>query len=281
MQRLNVRLISLLLVTVAFIGLLVAVIIPMLRQPETADFKRLDLQRQAVDTSMNVYGPLLADYSGEYANAFNEDRSSDEQTALKERHAELLKMERTANIERLDTMRSSVALKKSEIKSAFQEYEAAYRAVVEYYDRYAANLAIMTETVAGKCDLNSDLNVASASIAEDYTKAADACLSALSSAKKTSDEPTKKMLSSVEKLVKTRRDAFSKAIGKEGLEGSATKISALASLLSVNSELKPIQSQYQADVKAEYTELVNRANDSNNALKKALQPFVKTEGSKV
>lgn len=249
-----------------------------LRQPETADYKRLDSQREAVDTSMNVYSPLFSGYSAEYANVFNEKRSADEQEALKEQYVKTLDTERRVNLDRLNAMRASVALKEQPVKDAYEKYDAAYRAVVEYYEQYAINLANISESIAGKCALNSDLNIGSATLAEDYTKAADACLAALSEAKKTSDEPTKKLLSDVENLVKQRRDAFKKAIGKEGFEQTVTETSALVTLLAINSELKTIQSDYETEVKTAYTKLVNQANESNESFKDALKPYLGEEG---
>lgn len=272
--------------TVIVIGLMAAIVVggggvlavSALRQPEVADYKRLDSQRQAVDTSMNIYSPLFSGYTAEYANTFKEKRSADEQAALKKQYATMLDTERRVNIDRLNDMRSSVALKERPVKAAHAEYDTAYRAVVEYYEQYAINLANITESIAGKCDLNAELNVGSATLAQDYTKAADACLAALSEAKKTSDEPTKRLLSDVEKLVKQRREAFNDAIGKEGLEQTITKTTALLTLLSINSELTTIQSDYETEVKTEYTKLVNQANESNESLKDALKPYLGEAG---
>jgi hypothetical protein len=250
-----------------------------LRQPDVADFKRLDSQREAVDTSMNIYSPLFSGYSTEYANVLNEKRSADEQVALKDQYVKSFETEYRVNTDRLNAMRSSLALKEQTVRAAFDTYDTAYRAVVEYYRQYALNVANIAEPIAGKCDLNSDLNVGSATLAEDYTKAADSCLAALSVAKETSDEPTKKLLGDVENLVKQRRDAFKKAIGKEGFEQTATKTLALITLLGINSELETIQSDYETVAKTEYTKLVNRANESNESLKAALKPHLSEEGT--
>lgn len=246
-----------------------------LRQPDTADFVRLDYQRQAVDTSMNVYVPLFSGYTAEYANVFTEKRSADEQAALKAQYGETLETETKVNRDRLDGMRASTALKEPEVKSAFATYDKAYQAVIDYYEQYAVNVANISESVAGKCDLNRDLNVASATLAEDYTKAADVCLTALAEAKEGSDEPTKKLLTDVESLVKNRRDAFKKAIDKEGFEQTYTRLSALITLLSINTELNTIQTEYETVVKANYTELVDDANDANQALKRTLEDRIK------
>lgn len=251
-----------------------------LRQPETSDYKRLDAQRQAVDASMNVYLPLFSGYTDEYAAVFQEDRSQEEQALVKQPYVDTLEQDRKVNIDRLNDMRSSVAMKESSVKSAFNDFDTAYRAVVNYYVQYAQDIATISETIAGKCDLNSDLNVASASLADDYTKAANECLAALAEAKETSEGPTKTLLSDVETLVKTRRDAFKKAIGKEGFEGDITKLSALTTLLSINSEIRKIQDKYESDTKATYTKLVQRANESNESFEMALAPFVDGQGAK-
>lgn len=251
-----------------------------LKQPEQADYARLDAQRQAVDNSMNVYVPLFDGYATEYPNVFREQRSEEEQAEIKTEYLKTFDEERKVNIDRLNDMKSSVALKEDSIRPAYDDFDESYRAVVEYYVGYTQDITNLTEAVTGKCDLNSDLNIASATLAEDYTKAADACLAALAEAKRTSnDGPMGKLLTDVEKLVKERRDAFKKAVGKEGFEANITKLSALVTLLSINSDLKEIQDAYESTTKAEYTKLVTQANESNEALEKALEPFVKSEGS--
>lgn len=226
---------------------------------------------------MNIYSPLFTGFSSEYANAFNEERSTEEQAALKKQYVETLETEHRVNTDRLDAMKRSVALKEPTLKSSFDQYDSAYRAVVSYYKQYTVNVSNVTEAIAGKCRLNADLNIASSTLGKDYTKAADDCLTALGEAKKTSDEPTKKLLTDMEKLVKERRDAFSQTMGKEGLIETATKMAALASLLTINGELQEIQQSYNEEVKAEYEKLVNQANESNKSLEKALKPFVGDE----
>jgi hypothetical protein len=246
------------------------------RQPDASDFKRLDSQRQAVDLSMNVYVPLFSAYTADYAVTFNEDRSPEEQAEVKQAYTETFEREHSVNDERLKAMRGSLAMKNESVKAAFNDYDAAYRAVIAYNERYERSVANVTESLAGKCDLNSNLNVASSTLGSDYAKAADACLAALKTASdNTNDDATKKLLSSVEKVVKERRDAFKQTVGQDDqLIETATKLNALASLLTINGDIKPIQDEYEQRVKQEYNELATKANASNESLKAAIEPLL-------
>ena len=274
---------KLLVITAVAVALLAgagAVAASALRQPDRADFSRLDTERQIVDMSMNVYGPVFDGFSTDYGNGFTEERSADEQSALKAGYVETLDRDRRINTDRLDAMRSSVALKQPAVKKAFDSFDQRYFAVIDYYEQHAVNIASITESVAGECDMNNKLNVAKSTFAADYAKAADACLKSLASAKSASSGPSKKLLSDVETLIKKRRDAFNEATNKEGFEKNVAQMLALITLLDINTELKGIQEAYQTAVKTEYTKLVNDANESNEAFKKALKPFIAEEGKR-
>ena len=72
-------------------------------------------------------------------------------------------------------------------------------------------------------------------------------------------------------LVKTRRDKFNDAVGKEGSERSVRNMVAIISLLDINSELKGIQDRYEAKVRSEYGAVISNANAANKAFEDALK----------
>lgn len=241
------------------------------RQPDKTDYQKLDTDRQALDMSMNTYGPVFEIFSTEYSNVYREERAADEKTVLKSQYAEILERDRRINRERLKRMESSLALREPSVKAAFETFKSRYGAVIDYSDQYGKNIANITESIAGPCAKLSQLNVAKSSYGKDYVKAADTCLSSLASAKQTSDATTDTLLSDVETLVKTRRDKFNETIGKEGAELSVASMLAIISLLDINSELKGIQDRYETTVRNEYNSLITDANKANKALEDSLK----------
>ena len=283
-NRKNIKIVIAVLLAIIGSGAVVVFAMNALRQPETADFKKFDTQRQIVDSSMNVYIPLFDGFVSEYLNLHVEERADDEKTAFKEQSLEVFETEQRANEAHLKSMASSVALKEPAVKSAFESFESKYSAVVDYYAQRTKNVANITESVAGPCARMSRLNVSKESFASDYTAAADTCMQALTTAKKTSDPTTSALLSDVEALIKTRRDKFEEIIGTEGFEKNARTMIAIVELLDINADVTRAQDSYQAKAQAEYSRLVKDANEANAALTKALQGFIaarSTKGSEV
>lgn len=264
----KILLIVLPLVIIVAAGLLA---VNLTRQPAKADYQRLNAERQALDMSMNAYGPVLEIFSTEYSNAYREERAGEEKTALKERYTEVLEQDRRISSDRLKRMESSIALREPSVKNAFDAFKSRYSAVIDYSDQYGKNIANITESVAGPCAKLSQLNVGKSSYAKEYVQTADACLSSLASAKQTSDATTDGLLGDVETLVKTRRDKFNDAVGKEGSERSVRNMVAIISLLDINSELKGIQDRYEAKVRSEYGAVISNANAANKAFEDALK----------
>ena len=242
--------------------------------PTTADYGRLDAQRRALDMSMNTYGPLFDGFSSDYDNAVREERSKDEIASVKKAHVDLLEEERDLNLERLGLMRSSAALRQPDVRESFESYDSAYSAVVKYYDQRTADIANITESIVGPCAKLSQMNTSLNSFAADYVTAADVCLSALDTAKKTSGPTTKTLLSDVDAIVSKRRDAFSEVSGKEGFDQTISRLNALLTLLDINAEVSESQSRYESSVEDEYTKLVNNANSSNNAFGDVLKDYM-------
>jgi hypothetical protein len=245
-------------------------------QPTKADYARFDIERALLDTSMNAYDPLLAAYTSEYTNAYIEERSGDETNPIRTHHEDILKDESALARARLERMKASVVLKDQAIAQPFDEFYKSYQAVVDYYDQYADSVSRITESVAGPCSQMSKLNVARASFASEYTKAADRCLDALATAKEGSDKDTSDLLTAVEKMVRERRSKLQATIGKEGAEFSATQMIALTSLLQTNNEVEKAQNAYSSAVQATYKKVVDDANRANKALAGALSEHVDT-----
>lgn len=273
---------KLILLVAAILLLIVGVVVVMnlTKQPGKADYQSFDSQRQIVDSSMNVYIPLFDGFVSEYLNLHVEERSDEEKTAFKEQYFEVFEEEQRVNEARLKRMASSVVLKEPAVKAAFESFQAKYSAVVEYYAQRTKNIANITESVAGPCARMSQLNVAKESFASDYTSAANTCIQALATAKKTSDPATSALLSDVEALVKTRRDKFQETVGTEGYEKNARTMIAIVELLDINTDVKKAQDTYQTKAQAGYSQLVKDANEANAALAEALKDFVATRSTK-
>ncbi len=265
---------------VALVAVIAVVLVNVTKQPTTADYKSLDIQRQVVDTSMNIYSPVFGDYSTDYSNVYAEERSGDDKTAVKSQYEDTLAKEQKVSTDRLKHMESSAALRKPAVKEAFERFSDKYGAIIDYYEQHTKNIAAITESVAGPCAVLSKLNVSATDYAAEYTKKADACLAALATAKKTSDGTTNKLLSEVDALIKERRDKFNEVAGKKDFELNIARLTALLSLLDINSEVKVIQSNYETTTKTEYTKLVNQANEANAAFDKVLNEYVVASGTK-
>lgn len=272
--------IVLLIGALGLVVLAAVAVMNLMKQPEKTDYQSLDTHRQIVDSSMNIYSPLLTGFSSEYTNLYVEERPTEEKEAYKKRYMEVLEQERRVNEAYLKRMGSSVALREPSVKEAFETFRSRYGAVISYYDQYAHDIASTIEAVTGPCARLSKLNVAKASYASDYTSAADTCLAALAEAKKTSDPTTDTLLADVEALIKTRRDKFEQTLGKEGFEKNAATILALVEMLDINADIKDIQEKYQAKVQTEYMALIDEANKANSALKDALKAYLATGSEK-
>jgi len=242
--------------------------------PKQADFAHLNNQRVILDTSMNAYDPLMTDYANAYINAYQEERPLEETTALRDDYRSQFEREMQANTNRLQQMESSVALREPAVADSFKTFKDRYEAVIGYYERYGRNVAVVAESVGGPCARLSELNVAKASYAADYVKAADTCLTKLDEAKKGSDEATTSLLTSVEKLVKERRTKFADTLGKDDFERSARLMMGLALMLGTNADVSKAQAEYQAKVDKEYIRLVEQANASNKDLEETLQKYL-------
>ena len=264
------KLILILAVVIAALIAIGMVAMNVLRQPAKQDFSQLDTQRQVLDSSMNLYNPLVTGYSSDYANVLGEERSTEETDAVRQDYVDMMERERKVNSERLDRMASSPALRDADVKRAFEPFRQNYQAVINYYDQETMNLTNVIGSVAGSCGKMNKLNFAVDSATTDYLKLADACLKALEEAKQGSDSDTTTLLTDVEDIIKERRDKFNDVVGKEGIEKSGRTMIAVVSLLDFNTDLKTVQTKYETAVQKKYTDLVNKANDSNEAFEKAL-----------
>ena len=61
------------------------VVASFMAQPQNKDFSSLNVQRKVMKTTLEVYSPLLTEYSRVYLNAYAEDRSAEEIESIQRR----------------------------------------------------------------------------------------------------------------------------------------------------------------------------------------------------
>ncbi len=241
--------------------------------PNKADVVRLDKERTIVDTSMNLYDPLVQQFTARYTNAVSEDAEKPEIEQVLSKEGEVLQRESRANLDRLEHMTTSPALQAKDVADAFGAFKEHYGAVIAYQDQQVINTVNITRSVGGPCaPLHTELNVASETYPEDYVKTADACLAALAGAKDKADAETVQLLTDIEKVIKEQRDKQQKAVeAKSEFERLALKTTAAVGLLDINQAFAKARTTYETTVKAKQTKLVEDANNSNKALETALK----------
>lgn len=240
------------------------------KQPTADDFRRFDTQRTVLDLSMNVYNPLTTAFTRDYLGMVNESRSSDDRQELLRQYTEAFERDKRVNEDRLSRMAASPALKNSEVKEAFEEFQDRYTAVIAYYAQELKNRTNITESVAGKCAVMNKLNVATDDFAKNYTEAADACLQALKKAQETSDDTTDTLLKDVESIIKDRRDKFNAVGDGDEFEERIAQLTAIISLLGINSDVTKIQNKYLDVVTTKNEKLVKDANTANEKLEEVV-----------
>jgi hypothetical protein len=240
---------------------------------QRADVLRFDKERAIVDNSMNLYDPLIQDFTARYSNVIAENAGEQEENAVLNHEGDLLKRESAANTARLDRMAESPALQDAAVSDAFGKFQEKYRAVVAYNDQRIINTANITRSVGGPCGpLHTELNVRSENYAADYVKTADACLKALADAKDGTDAETNRLLTAVEGVIKAQRDRQQEVLDAgEGLARLAKSTAAAAAMLGINEPLNKARTDYEAAVKEQSTKVVTEANAANQELEKALK----------
>lgn len=240
---------------------------------ERLDVVRLDKQRVIVDSSMNLYDPLMQQFSARYSSVFSEDATEQEKAQVLNQEGEQLKRDSRTNMDRLELMGSSPALKEGEIGDAYSEFKDHYGAVISFNDQLLINSASITRSVGGPCSpLHSKMNIASESYPEDYVKAADVCLAALEAAKDGADAETTTLLTDVQDVIRGQRDKQQEALdGKDDFERAGKRMIAGLAILDINDALLKAQTKYEGTVNDKYTQLVGEANDSNSKFQKVLQ----------
>ncbi|MFC8039098.1 hypothetical protein ACFUOZ_07065 [Paenarthrobacter sp. NPDC057355] len=240
---------------------------------QRADVERLDKQRGIVDNSMNLYDPLLQEFTARYTNVVAEVDDDQEKDLVLNQESDLIKRESEANTGRLDAMANSPVVQEDGVTAAFQKFKENYGAVIAYSDQQLINTANITGSVGGPCaPLHRDLNVSGANYSADYVKTADACLEALASAKDKADEETVALLTGIEGVVKGQRDKQQEVLNQtEPLARLAKSTTAGVALLDINDALNKVRTTYEDAVKAKSTKLVEDANSSNAELERVLK----------
>lgn len=278
------------IIVVVLVAALVAVGIgtwfTLFRPAETgrADVIRLDKHRIMVDNSMNLYDPLVEQFSGRYSNAISEKAGQLEEEKVLSQDRERIVRESQANRERLENMAESPVLKDQEVAESFTRFKDQYGAVIAHNDQLLINTTNIYRSVGGPCAaLHSSLNISSESYAQDYVKSADECLAALGAAKDGADAETTTLLSDVEAVIRGQRDKQQEVLNsKDPLERLSKSTLAAVALLDINEAFAKAQTTYETATKDKYSKIIESANSSNSTfesvLKKSLEKFDAASG---
>ena len=247
---------------------------------ERQDLVHLNNQRAIVDNSMNLYEPLVNKFFTRYTTAFSEEASDQHKQQVFDEETGRLQRDARINRDRLQRMEQSPALRKQEVADAFNVFKQEYDAVVAYNEQRVTGMAAIARSIGGACaSIHSKFNVNTEKYAEEYVKAADGCLAALSSGKEGSDQETTKLLSDVETVISNQRGTAQKVVeSKDGFERSGNRILSGLALLDVNKPLNEAQTKYEADVKARYSALIEKANKSNVEFERILKESLESAG---
>lgn len=273
------RIIAISLIAALFIVLGIWFAVSRTAGTERSDLIHLDNQRAIVDSSMNLYDPLVNKFSSRYSDVYLEEASDEDKQDVYDQETGRLKRESRVNLDRLRRMESSPALQKQEVANAFSEFKREYGAVIAYNDQLVINLTNIHRSVGGSCTSLHSMNIRAKEYAEEYVKAADGCLAALSSAKEGSDQETTELLSVPEALVQKQRvNAQAVVDSKDSFEHWAKSTLSAIALLDINKPLAEAQTKYEADVKAKYSGLIEKANKSNTEFERILKDSLESAG---
>jgi len=247
-------------------------------QTERQHLVHLNNQRAIVDNSMNLYEPLVNKFFTRYTTAFSEEASDQRKQQVFDEETGRLQRDARINRDRLQRMEQSPALRKQEVADAFNVFKREYGAVVAYNEQRVTGMAAIARSIGGACaSIHSKFNVNTEKYAEEYVKAADGCLAALSSGKEGSDQETTKLLSDVEIVIGNQRGTAQKVVeSKDSFERSANRILSGLALLDVNKPLNEAQTKYEADAKAKYSALIEKANTSNAEFERILKESIES-----
>ncbi len=249
-----------------------------------ADVVRLDKHRMIVDNSMNLYDPLVEQFSGRYSNAISEKAGQPEEEKVLSQDRERIVRESQANRDRLEHMAESPILKDQAVAESFNRFKDQYSAVIAYNDQLLINTTNIYRSVGGPCAaLHSSLNVASETYAQDYVKSADECLAALATAKDGADAETTTLLTEVEAVIRGQRDKQQEVLNiKDTFERLSKSMLAGLALLDINDAFAKAQTTYETATKDKYSKIIESANSANSdfegVLKKSLEQFDAASG---
>ncbi|WP_208759908.1 hypothetical protein [Paenarthrobacter nitroguajacolicus] len=240
---------------------------------QRADVESLDKQRGIVDRSMNLYDPLLEEFTARYTNVVAEEEGDQQKEQVFNQESDLIKRESDVNTGRLDAMAHSPVTQEAEIAEAFRRFKEHYGAVIAYNDQRLINTANITRSMGGPCaPLHKDLNVSGENYAQEYVETADSCLLALASAKDKADADTVQLLEGIEGVVRGQRDKQQEVLDTtDDLARLAKRTTAGVAMLDINDALDKVRTTYEDAVKASSTKLVDDANASNAELERVLK----------
>lgn len=249
-------------------------------KPTQNDFVHFDNQRKILDKSIESYNYMLEDFSAVYLEEYREKRSDQDKKLVLDQASERFYQEAQLSRDRLGQMEASPVSSNDEVKAKFVEFKKNYESALNFYDaRLTANANIIS-AINGSCAELSKQNFGKTSFPRAYVKTADLCLTDLANAKKNvTQKPALTLLTSVEKLVRERRDKFDE-VKADDFEGNAAKIEGILLLVDINFQVKKFQTQYAADSKAEYSSFATKVNNSVTELREVTQKQMSTSGSK-
>lgn len=247
---------------------------------ERQDLVHLNNQRAIVDNSMNLYEPLVNKFFARYTQAFAEEASDQLKQQVFDEETGRLQREATINRDRLQRMEQSSALRKQEVADAFRVFQQEYGAVVAYNEQRVTDQAAIARSIGGACaSIHTRFNVNTEKYSEEYVKAADGCLTALSAGKEGSSQETTKLLSDVETVISKQRGNAQKVVeSKDRYERNLATIESGLALLDINKPLNEAQKKYEADVKAKYSAIIEKANKSNTEFERILTESIESAG---
>lgn len=258
---------SLMIIITAFLGLWLL----LSPKPSQNDYVHLDNQRKILDKSIESYNYMLEDFSADYLTQYLEKRSDDDKKSVLNLGVKRFDQEAELSRERLSQMQSSPASSNDMVQPKFADFKKNYESALNYYDARLITNAFVISSINGSCAELSKQNFGKSSFPQAYVKVADECLADLAEAKKNvTQKPAITLLSSVEKLVKERRDKLNEVQG-DNFEGNVAKIEGILLILDINSQVKEFQTKYAAESQAEYTSLATKVNKSVSELKKVTQ----------
>lgn len=252
-------------------------------EPEQVDFKHFENQRQVLDLSLEVYTPLLANFSTDYGDAFMNKLDDEAKADILASAEQQFDEEARLSQKRLVNMESSLALKDQAVKEEFTDFAEAHNQVADYYKNNLLAMAAVVRALQGPCSVLKDLRVSDPNYAKNYVNTADKCFDSIKTAREDADKKTNKLLDELEKMFKKQQDLSKEFIKKEkqntndgtlseeSVAEFRAEFSQLMGLLGINKTVEKLKTEYQVAASEEYNKLAKKMNLASQELKQATE----------